>query len=213
MRGVSPEKKHMRAKGKITSWNDGKGYGFISPMLGGKQIFIHIKAFNNRRRRPEIGQIVTYEISSDKQGRPCAAKATMSGDKLQRNGTKNPGLFSLVITVIFLVIVVVSVLADKLPSIILAIYVGLSILTYLLYALDKSAAKKGTRRTPEDTLHVFALAGGWPGALIAQQKLRHKTRKEEFRFIFWITALLNCGIFIWLFSVTGASLLNIILGD
>ena len=196
----------MRTKGKITSWNDSKAYGFISPMSDGKQIFIHINAFSNTSHRPKVGQIVTYDISADKQGRPCAARATLSGDRIQKS--KNVDSLPIIAAMIFFVIVAVSVLGDKLPPIILAVYVGLSILTYLLYAVDKSAAKKGTWRTQESTLHLFSLAGGWPGALVAQQKLRHKSRKVEFRFVFWITVLLNCGIFLWLFSETGPSLLN-----
>ncbi len=198
----------MRTKGKITSWNDGKAYGFISPMSGGRQVFLHINSFNNRSCRPKVGQIVTYKISTDKQGRPCAAKATLAGDLLQQNKKKSKGLLSISIAVIFLVIVALSVFEDKLPPIILAVYVVLSILTYFVYAVDKSAAKKGAWRTQESTLHLFAFAGGWPGALIAQQKLRHKSKKGGFRFIFWITVFLNCGIFIWLFSETGSLLLN-----
>jgi len=205
--------KDMRDKGKITSWNDVKAFGFISPMSGGKQIFIHINAFSNRGRRPKVGQIVTYDISTDKQGRPCAAKATLPGDRLQRNKKKNSGLLSIALALMFLVVVAVSVLENRLPPIILAIYVGLSILTYLVYAMDKSAAKKGAWRTQESTLHLLSLAGGWPGALVAQQKLRHKSRKEEFRFVFWITVILNCVIFIWLFSETGSSLLNNLLRE
>ncbi len=201
----------MRTKGKLTSWNDGKAYGFISPISGGKQVFIHINAFSNRNRRPKVGQIVTYNISTDKQGRPCAAKATLAGDQLQQNKKESKGLISIGVAVMFLVIVAVSVRVDKLPPIILEVYVGLSILTYFVYAIDKSAAKKGAWRTQESTLHLFAFAGGWPGALIAQQKLRHKSKKEGFRFVFWITVFLNCGIFIWLFSETGSSLLNNIL--
>ncbi len=69
----------MRAKGKVTSWNEEKGFGFITPGAGGKQVFVHIKAFNNRNRRPEINQIVTYAVSIDKQGRPCAVKAILAG--------------------------------------------------------------------------------------------------------------------------------------
>ena len=71
----------MKAKGKISSWNDGKGFGFITPVNGGKRLFIHIKAFNSPGRRPKEGDIVTYTLSSDKQGRPCATGATISGDK------------------------------------------------------------------------------------------------------------------------------------
>ena len=197
----------MRTKGKITSWNDGKAYGFISPMSEGKQIFIHINSFSNRSRRPKVGQIVTYDISTDKQGRPCAVKATLASDRLQQNKKESNGLLSIGVAVMFLVIVAVSVLVNKLPPIILAVYFGLSILTYLVYAVDKSAAKKGAWRTQESTLHLFAFAGGWPGALIAQQKLRHKSKKEEFRFVLWTTVILNCGIFIWLFSERGSSLL------
>lgn len=201
----------MRTKGKITSWHDDKGYGFISPLSGGKQVFIHISAFSNRNRRPEMGQVVTYGIASDKQGRPCAVKATLAGDKIQQNKGKNSSAISISLAIIFIGIVAISVLAGKLPPIILAIYVGLSILTFFMYLVDKSAAKKGTWRTQESTLHLFALAGGWPGALVAQQKLRHKSKKESFRFVFWITVLSNCGVFIWLFSTTGAALLNSLL--
>ncbi|HBH72150.1 MAG TPA: hypothetical protein DDY43_01605 [Synechococcales bacterium UBA10510] len=41
-------------------------------------------------------------------------------------------------------------------------------------------------------LHLLALLGGWPGGLIARHKLRHKTIKQPFRFIFWCTVVLNC---------------------
>lgn len=72
-----------------------------------------------------------------------------------------------------------------------------------MYALDKSAAKAGSFRTQESTLHLLALVGGWPGAMIAQQTLRHKTKKQSFRAVFWMTVLLNCGAFAWLFTLNG----------
>lgn len=198
----------MRTKGKITSWNDEKGYGFVSSLSGGKRVFIHVSAFNNRNRRPEVGQVVTYGISSDEQGRPCAATATLAGDILQQNKIKSGFSISVFLAIIFVSIVAISVLAGKLPPIIFAIYIGLSIITYIIYAMDKSAANKGTWRTQESTLHLLALAGGWPGALVAQQKLRHKSKKESFRFVFWVTVLLNFGVFVWLFSSAGSDLLN-----
>ena len=67
----------------------------------------------------------------------------------------------------------------------------MSVVTYAVYALDKSAARRGRPRVPERKLHLLALLGGWPGALIAQQRLRHKTRKTTFQIVFWLTVLLN----------------------
>jgi len=62
------------------------------------------------------------------------------------------------------------------------------------------------------TLTLNILAGGWPGALVAQEKLRHKTRKQPFRFIFWVTVLMNCGAFIWFFTPAGSAMLESFIG-
>jgi uncharacterized membrane protein YsdA (DUF1294 family) len=79
---------------------------------------------------------------------------------------------------------------------VLLAYLGLSILAFLAYAFDKSAAVSGRRRTAEQTLHLFSLAGGWPGALVAQQLLRHKTSKPSFVYAFWFTVLVNVSAFV-----------------
>lgn len=76
------------------------------------------------------------------------------------------------------------------------VYGVMSLATYAVYALDKSAARHRRRRVPERTLHLLALLGGWPGALLAQQFLRHKSAKASFRSAFWGTVLLNVGMFI-----------------
>lgn len=191
----------MRTKGKIISWNSDKAYGFIKPASGGKQVFIHINAFHNRNRKPKENQSVTYSLSTDKRGRKCAKDATLAGDRLQ---TKSNGVFSLIVALIFLTIVFTSVLVAKIPPFILIIYIVASLLTFFIYALDKHAAKKGTWRTQESTLHFLSVIGGWPGALVAQQSLRHKSKKAEFRSIFWITIMLNCGTLAWLFTENGA---------
>ena len=81
---------------------------------------------------------------------------------------------------------------------VLAVYIWLSLLAFIAYAVDKSAAINGRWRTPEKTLHLLGLAGGWPGALLAQQLLRHKCSKPSFVAVFWFTVAINiAGFFAW----------------
>jgi uncharacterized membrane protein YsdA (DUF1294 family)/cold shock CspA family protein len=193
----------MRSKGKITSWNDDKGYGFVSPLVGGKQVFIHIKAFRNRDRRPELDDIVTFSLSTDLQGRNCAAEASFAGEKVANRASRNHSAPQIVFALLFLVAVVVCVSVGTVPAQIGIAYVALCLITFVVYAVDKTAARKRAWRTSEKTLHLLGLAGGWPGALIAQQLLRHKSRKEAFRAIFWVTVVLNCCGFVWLNTESG----------
>ena len=58
---------------------------------------------------------------------------------------------------------------------------GINLVTFAMFAWDKYSAIKGQWRIPEKTLLALALAGGTPGAIVAQQRLRHKTRKQPFR--------------------------------
>lgn len=85
----------------------------------------------------------------------------------------------------------------------------MSLLTFIIYAIDKSAAQAKRRRTPESTLHLLALAGGWPGALLAQQWLRHKSAKQPFRAVFWATVVANVAGLVLLCSPYGRSHLQI----
>jgi uncharacterized membrane protein YsdA (DUF1294 family) len=108
----------------------------------------------------------------------------------------------------FAILITLSVVFYTLPILVLAVYLVVSIMAFITYALDKSAAINGRWRTKESTLHLLALAGGWPGALLAQQTLRHKSSKQSFISILWITVALNLGGFIWLHSTDGSIFLN-----
>lgn len=82
-----------------------------------------------------------------------------------------------------------------------AYYLLASLACFILYAHDKAAARRGARRTPERSLLLLGLAGGWPGGLLARRWLRHKTVKVPFRYWFWLTAIANvaaCGVLGWL---------------
>ena len=75
---------------------------------------------------------------------------------------------------------------------------ALSLLTFVVYYADKQAAFRSGRRTPENTLHLLAFLGGWPGAFLAQRIFRHKSRKAGFQVVFWITVIANVSVFVWL---------------
>jgi uncharacterized membrane protein YsdA (DUF1294 family) len=83
---------------------------------------------------------------------------------------------------------------------ILALYLIASAASIIVYALDKSAARHGRWRTSEMTLHLLALIGGWPGALVAQRLFHHKSRKRSFQAVFLFTVVLNCTLLLWLWS-------------
>jgi len=198
----------MRTQGKITHWNEEKGYGFITPTSSAKQVFVHIGAFKNRHQPPELNEIVLYSLSTDKRGRPCAVKVTRAGDIPSGNSTSITRLFLILMAIGFIAFVGWSVSAYKIPVQILYLYLAASGFTFLVYAKDKWAARKGRWRTKESTLHTLALIGGWPGALIAQQVLRHKSRKDAFQFAFWATVVLNCAGFAWMFTTEGGVMLR-----
>lgn len=71
----------------------------------------------------------------------------------------------------------------------LAAYAGVSLVSLFLYWSDKRAAEQSLQRTPEKLLHLSELLGGWPGALVAQQLLRHKTRKVAYQQLCWLIIL------------------------
>jgi uncharacterized membrane protein YsdA (DUF1294 family) len=84
---------------------------------------------------------------------------------------------------------------------ILPFIAALSLITFVVYYLDKGAAVRNTRRTPEITLHALAVLGGWPGALLAQRIFRHKSGKAGFQLAFWMTVTANVSVFVWLWML------------
>jgi uncharacterized membrane protein YsdA (DUF1294 family)/cold shock CspA family protein len=202
----------VRYQGKITDWKDDKGFGFITPNGGDQRVFVHIKSFSNRQQRPVGNEIVTYELTHDAKGRPQAGRVAFVGKRASPARPSSQGNVPLILTAAFVVFVAGSVFAGKLPIAVAGLYLGASLVAFIAYALDKSAARNDRWRTQESTLHLFALAGGWPGALAAQRLLRHKSRKPSFQFVFWVTVILNCCVLAWLYSSSGAEVLRSMLG-
>lgn len=197
-----------RFQGRIVEWHDDRGFGFIMPSGGGDRVFLHIKSLASPRR-PGGGELVNYRVVSDDRGRLRADGAAYA--RLPTRPVSSGNTISLPLLwlgAIALCVVVATAMASLLPRAIAAIYLVMSAVTALAYAIDKSAAQHRRWRTKETTLHLLSLAGGWPGALIAQQLFRHKTRKETFRVAFWITVVANlCGL-LWLLSKPGSKVLS-----
>ena len=71
------------------------------------------------------------------------------------------------------------------------IYLVMSLITFVVYGLDKLKAKKGWWRIPEAMLHMLEFAFGWPGAWMGQIVFRHKTQKRSFRVMFGLMVVAN----------------------
>ena len=197
----------MRFDGKLKSWNDERGFGFIEPELGGQEVFVHIKSFPHGTGRPGVGLPLSFEVEQDMRGKKRAKQVEFirtPGHKSTNSRADMPAPWTFVrvmaIPVFIGAYAAVSMAWGVKPLLMLWVvlwYVVVSTVAFFAYALDKSTAKKkAMRRTPESTLHFFALAGGWPGALLAQQLLRHKSSKETFLETFWVTVIANVAMLV-----------------
>jgi uncharacterized membrane protein YsdA (DUF1294 family) len=98
----------------------------------------------------------------------------------------------------FLAGVIVLVLMGRVSPFVLGGYLAMSAVAFVTYAFDKAAAQGRRRRIRESTLHLLALLGGWPGALLGQRVCRHKSRKRPFQAMFWTTVVVNGAVLAWM---------------
>lgn len=206
----------MRIEGTVKTWNDDRGFGFIEPLHGGQEIFVHIKAFTSRAGRPELGQRVTFEVEMAPDGKKRAKQVEVVRVKrpsIQARRARNDhpaqwGTTTLFAIPAFLVLFVIADLLWKVPGWAAGLYLGASAVCFIVYAVDKSAAAAEGWRVSEKTLLGLGLVGGWPGAIVAQQVLRHKSNKASFRATFWATVVANVLGFLVLSSPFRAMLLG-----
>jgi len=141
------------------------------------------------------GRTTTNSVRQRPMGRSAAAPAAPVGPML-------------LLMAVYTVLLLWAVWQTRLPWWVLPASFILNLLAFFAYWIDKHAAQNGRWRTKEDTLHLFSLLGGWPGAWLAQQILRHKSSKASFRAVYWATVVLHCMLLAaWLFWFSTRNLL------
>lgn len=175
----------MRFQGKLTSWNDAKGIGTITWNGSSDRVFVHISAFITRRRRPAEGDIVTYEVEKDKSGKFRAINVSFPQSELgaapAERSKPSSGIFIGGVTAAFVGYLLFGLFEGRVQLAVLGVYTAASLVAFVAYCIDKSAAEQGKRRTPESTLHIMALFCGWPVPTPHKELFVTKQRKRPFR--------------------------------
>ena len=197
----------MRVQGTVVKWVVDKDFGFIAPSDGSADLFVHAEFFIHQGRRPLVGDSLSFEIVTNTEGKRRAERVLFAGerDPRQRDRLLDTlyGLFAL----IFLGAVGAAVYAKQLAPAFLLLYLGASLFAFMLYWRDKVKANRDEWRIAETTLHLCSVVGGWPGALLAQRLLHHKSRKRSFQRVFLATVLLNLALVGWA-SIQGLDVLT-----
>ncbi|MFT4569858.1 MAG: uncharacterized membrane protein YsdA (DUF1294 family)/cold shock CspA family protein [Hyphomicrobiaceae bacterium] len=179
-------------KGTIRKWNDDRGFGFIQPDGGGPDVFAHISAFEiSDGRRPNESEPVLYTI--DENARRPRATTVRSAARQRPKPSYFATAFALVAIAVFLAWIWGIVPFGP----IFGAYLGMSILTYAFYYVDKRRAETNRWRITETSLHVMEALGGWPGALVAQLALRHKTQKPDYQRVYWAIVAVHAAFGIY----------------
>ena len=214
----------MRFEGSLQSWNDERGFGFIAADAGGEPLFVHIKAFGPGAQRPQARQRISFEVERGPDGkkRACNARpvatttATSASPRASTRRTSaapssaaphfwhRPRTPALLVLIPLLAALLWFLGAQYGSTRLAAAWYGImSFITFWAYARDKRAAQRGEWRTSERALLTLGLLNGWPGALLAQQLLRHKSSKTSFQLLFWGTVAVNLAWLVYRFTPLG----------
>lgn len=208
-------------QGIVSYWRDDKGFGFISTTRG-ERLFFHIHDFVTQpNQRPAQGDLISFQLGVDKQNRPCALKLQLDkpltpliAEHSNFIRAKVPSFNQIqhqawCFRYLFFFLLLLSLLAGSFVLTVPLFYLEASLFTYWLYQIDKKLASNGQHsRLPEESLQMFSLIGGWPGALMAQKRLHHKVHKTPFQREFRFVIYGNSCFLLWILSDSGAEFLQ-----
>jgi CspA family cold shock protein len=104
-------------KGVLKTWKEDRGFGFIKPDDGGKDIFIHISALKGVSRRPITGDVIYYQVAKDNQGKYKAINAHIDGvsivedkaEDLSGIGSRKKGIIAMAVGLLIIIAIAVFI--------------------------------------------------------------------------------------------------------
>lgn len=206
-----------RLQGTVCYWRDDKGFGFVITD-NTERLFFHIRDFSQApARRPQHGDKLSFQVRLDQQQRYYAVLLQFEDRPAlleKRADAAGPNFTQIqqhawYFRYLYFALLLLSLLAGSFAFTVPLFYLEASLFTYWLYQIDKKLAASGhSSRLPEESLQMFSLIGGWPGALVAQKRLRHKVHKVPFQREFRFVIYGNSCFLLWLLSEPGARFLD-----
>ena len=216
----------MNKHGTIVRWDPQRGFGFLRSPATDADVYFHIRDFRGRGVVPAEGLQVEYDeihvggkgpraMAIEPVGVPpaqagaAARPVTPHRSEPRRERQRSPGASAEIAVMLLLVPAYAGVLiwaaaSGRIPVPLMLCAPLLWVFTFYCYWRDKFAAQRNAWRTPEAVLHLFGLVGGWPGGWLAQRLLRHKSSKQSFRTVFWVSVVLHVVVVLaWLASTPG----------
>lgn len=151
------------------------------------------------RDKPARGRAAPPEPRRNTQQPPPRSSNKSSSTRRRREqrpaASAASGSLALALTLGWAALLAWGIWTRQLPlGLTLTAAAAVNAITFWVYAADKNAAIAGRWRTQESHLHLLSLAGGWPAAWLAQQAMRHKSSKRDFRAVYWLTVVLHCAV-------------------
>jgi len=205
-----PGPKSLQALGRVSQWDAAKGLGFVQPEGGGERLLLRRADLSGRLKTqgPRLGEAVRFAVVGDARQRRAIQVRSLEAAAPRHADAPHPSAHAvssnrLLVIPAFALLLGALHMAAPLPRPVPPLYGALSTALFIIYGLDKWAARRGKARIAEASLHLVALLGGWPGALLGQQIFRHKTAKPVFLRLTWAMVALNLSLLLalwWLWQ-------------
>ncbi|MBN8503512.1 MAG: DUF1294 domain-containing protein [Burkholderiales bacterium] len=191
------------AEGRVQQWDAAKGLGFVQSERGGERLLLRRADLTGRlrTRQPQHGEPVRFlSLGQGAQRRAARVSTLLPPPTAVKPGIKpvtrrtHAASSRLLVVPAFALLLGLIHLNWPLPRFVTVMYGALSMALFIVYGLDKWAARRGQSRVSEFALHALALLGGWPGALLGQHVFRHKVAQPRFLRITWAMVVLNISL-------------------